>query len=189
MEASHTIRRTLAGAGLNARAVSSQGGLVPGGGEPLHDLAGEGAVVALGPAWTHTLLEHVVVGVLLDVRDQVGLVGARPRLAAHAEPGWSKRSEWATLGAACSNVRGSGWPASGPISPPWEQPGAQSRQARPEEARQPRSGTADKARAVLARAVLARAVLARAVHVLAHHSRTARPAELGLSSWWRTRMR
>ena len=78
-EASHTIRRTLAGAGLNARAVSSQGGLVPGGGEPLHDLAGEGAVVALGPAWTHTLLEHVVVGVLLDVRDQVGLVGARPR--------------------------------------------------------------------------------------------------------------
>ena len=32
-EASHTIRRTLAGTGLNARAVSSQGGLVPGGGD------------------------------------------------------------------------------------------------------------------------------------------------------------
>ena len=83
------------------------------------------------------------------------------------------------LEAASSNVRGSGWPASGPTSPRWEHPGAQSRQARPEEARQPRSGTADKARAVLARAV----------HVLAHHSRTARPAEVGLSSWWRTRIR
>ena len=83
--------------------------------------------MALGPAWACTLLEHVVVGVLLDVRDQVGLVGARPRLAADGEPGWSKGGESATLEAS-SNIRDSGWAASGTASPSGstEAPGATS---------------------------------------------------------------
>eukprot|EP00964_Phaeocystis_antarctica_P001686 scaffold881_cov65-Phaeocystis_antarctica.AAC.3 len=46
----------------------------------------------------------------------------------------------ATLEAASSSSRGSGWAPSGPASPLWECRAARSRQARPEEAQEPSSG-------------------------------------------------
>eukprot|EP00964_Phaeocystis_antarctica_P109833 scaffold74249_cov69-Phaeocystis_antarctica.AAC.1 len=58
-----------------------------------------------------------------------------------APPEWSKAVKSATLKAASSSTRGSGWAPSGSASF-WECRAAQSRQARPEEAQEPSSGTA-----------------------------------------------
>eukprot|EP00964_Phaeocystis_antarctica_P062238 scaffold37273_cov56-Phaeocystis_antarctica.AAC.5 len=56
-------------------------------------------------------------------------------------PEWSKAAKSATLEAASSSTRCSGWVPSGWASS-WECRAAQSRQARPEEAQEPSSGTA-----------------------------------------------
>ena len=55
-----------------------------------------------------------------------------------------KAAKSATLEAASSSTRGSGWAPTGPASS-WECRAAQSRQARPEEAQEPSSGTAQTA--------------------------------------------
>ena len=60
-----------------------------------------------------------------------------------ATPGLSKAVKWATLGAAHSSTRGSGWALSGRVSPYLGvYRASQSRQARPEEAQKPSWGTA-----------------------------------------------
>ena len=85
------------------------------------------------PAWPITVFSVVVHGLT------VGLGGGL-RLLLDGQ----RRGKWAALEVAGSSTRGSGWAPCGPAAS-WECRAAQSRQAPPEEAQAPSSGTAKEA--------------------------------------------